>query len=103
MVDPGRGDPQVQRPSSYQHVLLADLLRHLRAQVRTRWRRLGPGRQSLLVLAHLRKAETCTDLAAGFVVGTTTVYRYLREALDLLAAQAPTLEQAIEVARGRPT
>jgi hypothetical protein len=27
------------------------------------------------------------------------VYRYIREALDLLAAMAPTLEQAIEVAR----
>jgi hypothetical protein len=27
------------------------------------------------------------------------VYRYVREALTLLAAMAPTLEQAIEVAR----
>jgi hypothetical protein len=32
---------------------------------------------------------------------TTTVYRYLREALDLLAATAPTLAQAIDVARGK--
>jgi hypothetical protein len=34
-------------------------------------------------------------------VGLTTVHRYLREALDLLAAMAPSLQQAIEVARGK--
>ena len=56
------------------------------------------GRQALLVVAHLRKGETYADLACGFGIGTTTVYRYLREALDVLAALAPTLEQAIEVA-----
>ena len=37
------------------------------------------GRQALLVLAHLRKGETYADLAGGFGVGTTTVYRYVRE------------------------
>ena len=42
------------------------------------------------------EAKTFADLAVGF--GTTTVYRYLREALDLLAAMTPTLQQAIEVA-----
>jgi Helix-turn-helix of DDE superfamily endonuclease len=78
--------------------MLADLLRQNRTDLRTRWRRLEPGRQALLVLAHLRKGETYADLAWGFGVGTTTVYRYLREALDLLAAMAPTLAQAIEVA-----
>jgi hypothetical protein len=31
----------------------------------------------------------------------TTVDRYLREGLALLAALAPTLEQAIDVARGK--
>ena len=49
------------------------------------------------------KGETYADRATGFGVGTTTVYRYLREALDLLATMAPSLQQAIEVARGRPT
>jgi hypothetical protein len=57
--------------------------------------------QSLLVVAYLRKGETYTDLACGFAIGTTTVYRYPREALDLLAAMAPTLAEAIEVARGK--
>jgi Helix-turn-helix of DDE superfamily endonuclease len=62
---------------------------------------LDSGRQALLVVAHLRKGETYADLAVGFGIGTTTFYRYLREGLDLLAAMAPTLAQAIEVARGK--
>src|SRR3954467_1812730 len=82
-------------------IMLADLLRQRRAQRGTRWRRLAAGRQALLVVAYLRKGETYADLACGFAIGTTTVYRYVREALDLLAARAPTLAQAIEVARGK--
>jgi DDE superfamily endonuclease len=79
--------------------LLADLLRGHRAERGTRWRKLPAGRQALLVLAHPRKNGTYAELACGFGVGTSTAYRYIREALDLLAAKAPTLEQAIEVAR----
>jgi hypothetical protein len=52
----------------------------------------------LLVVAYLRKGETYADLACGFGIGTSTVYRDIREALTLLAAMAPTLQQAIEVA-----
>jgi hypothetical protein len=52
-------------------------------------------------VAYLRKGETYADLACRFRIGTSTVYRYVREALGLLAAMAPTLEQAIEVARGK--
>ncbi|GAA4988155.1 transposase family protein [Pseudonocardia tropica] len=81
--------------------VLSDALRAHRNQRRTRWRKLTPGRQALLVIAHLRKGETYADLACGFGVGTSTVYRYLREAIRLLAAMAPTLEQAIEVAIGK--
>lgn len=50
-------------------------------------------------MAYLRNGETYADLAYGFEIGTSTVYRYIREALELLAAMAPTLEQAIEVAK----
>src|SRR5215217_5175150 len=60
-------------------IMLADALRQNRTELKTRWRRLEPGRQALLVLAHLRKGETYADLAIGFDIGTTTVYRYLRE------------------------
>lgn len=69
--------------------VLSDALRAHRNQRATRWRKLTCGRQALLVVAHLRKGETYADLACGFRVGTSTVYRYLREAIELLAAMAP--------------
>jgi hypothetical protein len=78
---------------------LADALRQRRTQLGTRWRRLNVGAQALLVIAHLRKGETYADLAVGFGIGTTTVFRYIREALEVLAALVPSLEQAIEIAR----
>ena len=53
------------------------------------------------MVAYLRKGETYTDLARGFAIGVSTVYRYLREGIDLLAALAPTLEEAMAVARGK--
>jgi hypothetical protein len=81
--------------------LLADTLRRHRRERGTRWRKLTPGRQALLVLAHLRKGETYSDLACGFKVGTSTVYRYLREAIGLLAALAPSLDQASRSRVGR--
>ena len=80
-------------------IMLSDALRKNRATLGTRWRRLEAGQQALLVVAHLRKGETYPDLAAGFGIGTTTVFRYIREALDVLAALAVTLRQAIETAR----
>ena len=79
-------------------IKLADALRQRRRELGTTWRRLSAGRQALLVVAHLRKGETYRDLAVGFAVGTTTVYRCLREGLDVLAALASTLEQAVAVA-----
>ncbi|BCB86995.1 transposase family protein [Phytohabitans suffuscus] len=74
---------------------LADLLRGHRARIGSRWRKLTPGRQALLVLAHLRNGDTYTRLAAGFEIGLATVYRYVREATDLLAARAPSLTAAL--------
>lgn len=53
----------------------------------------------MLVLAHLRCGDTYARLAAGFRIGIATAYRYIREAVDLLAARAPTLEQAMETVR----
>ena len=77
---------------------VTDLLRRHRTQRQTRWRKLSVGRQALLVVAYLRKGETYTDLAGRFRIGTSTVYRYIREAIGLLAATAPTLARAVEVA-----
>jgi DDE superfamily endonuclease len=76
---------------------LAGLLAARRREVGTRWRRLPVGRQALLVLAHLRCGHTYAQLAAGFGVGTTTVYRYVVEAVQVLAAGAPDLMTAARV------
>lgn len=77
---------------------LSARLRELRRQHGTRWRRLTPGRQALLTLAHLRCGHTYAQLAAGFSVGTATAYRYIAEAVDVLAAPAPTLTEAVKTA-----
>ncbi|GAA3464399.1 hypothetical protein GCM10018963_64120 [Saccharothrix longispora] len=39
--------------------------------------------------AHLRNGDTHTRLAAGFGISYSTAWRYVREAVDLLAALAP--------------
>ena len=74
---------------------LAGLIRARRKAIGWRSRRLGPGRQALLALAHLRNGDTYARLAAGFGVGVTTVWRYVREAVDLLANQSPSLTAAL--------
>ena len=74
---------------------LADLIRRHRGQRRSRWRRLDPGRQALLALAHLRNGDTYTRLACGFEIGVSTAWRYVREAVDLLAAAADDLDTAM--------
>jgi Helix-turn-helix of DDE superfamily endonuclease len=63
------------------------------------WRKLTPGRQALLVLAHLRKGETFADLAAGFGAGTATAWRYVQETVALLAARSPKLRRALADAK----
>ena len=78
--------------------MLAEALRRRHRELGTTWRRLDPGRQAMLVLAHLRKGETCRDLAVGFAVGTTTVYRRLREGARRARRAGPTLDQAFTVA-----
>jgi transposase len=84
--------------SNHALLTLADALRQRRGQVGTRWRRLTAGRQALLAVAHLRKGETYADLATGFGIGTTTVFRYIHEALEVLTALAPSLHDAVAVA-----
>jgi hypothetical protein len=90
--------PSAMTVSTQTLTFVADRLRAHREKIGTRWRVLSSGRQALMVLAHLRKGETYRDLAVGFRVGVTTAYRYLREALQVLAALAPTLEEAMSVA-----
>jgi hypothetical protein len=83
--------------SSVLRFLTQQVRRHRRA-IGSRWRQLSAGRQALLTLAHLRVGHTYAQLAAGFGVGTTTAYRYATEAIDLQAALAPTLADAVRTA-----
>lgn len=62
---------------------LANRIRTHRKQRRSRWRRLEPGRQALLALAHLRNGDTYTRLVAGFEIGVATAWRYVQEAIAL--------------------
>jgi hypothetical protein len=63
---------------------VSGIIRRHRTSIGSRWRKMNPGQQALLVLAYLRKGETFGELAAGFGVGTATAWRYVdlrREAL----------------------
>jgi hypothetical protein len=76
--------------SNHALITVSDALRQRRTLVGTRWRRLSAGQEALLVVAYI-----------GFGIGTTTMFRYLREALDVLAALAPSLQQAMLTAAGK--
>jgi len=45
---------------------VARIIRRQRKAIGSRWRKLNPGQQALLVLACLRKGETFAELATGF-------------------------------------
>ncbi len=75
------------------------IIRRHRAAAGSRWRKLNPGKQALLVLACLRKGETFAGLAAGFGVGVSTAWRYVNETVSLLAARAPRLRKAVRDAK----
>jgi hypothetical protein len=77
----------------------AGIIRRHRIAIGSRWRKLTPGQQAMLVLACLRKGETFPGLAAGFGVGTTTAWRYVEETTGLLAARAPKLRKAVRDAK----
>jgi hypothetical protein len=52
-------------------------------------------KQALLTLAHLRKNETLAQVGAGFGVSEATAGRYVDETLEVLAAWAPGLYEAL--------
>ena len=78
---------------------VSGIIRRHRKSIGSRWRRLNPGKQALLVLVHLRKGATFAELAAGFGVGTATAWRYVNETVALLAARAPKLRKAVRDAK----
>ena len=78
---------------------MSGIIRRHRASIGSCWRKLNPGQQALLVLVHLRKGDTFAQVAAGFGVGTATAWRYVKEAVALLAARAPKLRKAVRDAK----
>lgn len=71
------------------------LIHARRQELKSPWRRVGCFKQALLALAHLRKNEMFPQLAVGFGVSTATAWRYVDETLDVLAAWAPGLHEAL--------
>jgi hypothetical protein len=77
---------------------VSGLVRTHRREIGSPWRALNPGRQALLVLVHLRKGEPFAEVGAGFGVSTATCWRYVTEAVELLAARVPKLRAALRKA-----
>ena len=63
---------------------------------RTGTRALTCWYQAILVLVWFRKGGDKALLGAGFGVSRATAYRYLAEAIKVLAAQAPDLHEALQ-------
>jgi DDE superfamily endonuclease len=75
---------------------LADLLRGHFKKIGSRWRALPAGKIAGIVLAVLRCDQRPGDLAGGNGVHRTTVTRWVREVVGLLAARAPRLDRALK-------
>lgn len=71
----------------------------LRRGTRTGTRSLSPFQQAVLVLRWFLDGVRVTQLASDNTISTSTVYDYLHEGIDLLAARAPTLESALPAAK----
>ncbi|MGP4089952.1 transposase family protein [Streptomyces sp. KR55] len=64
-------------------------------KIRSRRRKLPTGRIAMIVLAALRHDQRLADLADGNSISRTTVDRWLKEMIELLAARAPRLERVL--------
>lgn len=80
---------------------LARLLRERRREIGTRrgTRALSCWRQAVFALAWFRDRPDVARLGKGFGISQATAHRYLAEVIDLLAARAPSLRQALEKAK----
>jgi hypothetical protein len=76
--------------------LLADRRREIGTRRGTR--ALTCFRQAVFTLAWFRDRPDIRRLGAGFGISQATAYRYLAEAIEVLAATAPSVRQALEKA-----
>jgi hypothetical protein len=77
---------------------VSDLIRIHRRELGSVWRKLNPGQQAMVVLVYLRKGEPFAQVGAGFDVSAATCWRYVNEAVELLARRAPKLREALRKA-----
>jgi hypothetical protein len=75
---------------------LATVIRGHLKKIGSRWRALPAGKIAGIVLAVLRCDQRPGDLAGGNAVHRTTITRWVREAVGLLAARAPRLDRALK-------
>ena len=82
-------------------LFVARLLAAHRREIGTRrgTRALSTWRQAVFALAWFRDRPDVARLGRGFGISQATAYRYLDEAITVLAARAPALRQALERAR----
>jgi len=72
-----------------------------RVRIGSRWRKVSPWQQAVLVLAMLRKDERLTDLAGPNDISPSTMRRYLLEVIGVLATRAPRLNRALRRLTGQ--
>jgi hypothetical protein len=85
---------QVQLPLSTRTIeLVTTVIRKHRTEIGSRWRKLPPGRQAIIVLAVLRHDQRLSDMAGGNGISASTVRRWVLEVIGLLARRAPRLER----------
>ncbi|MEV6785275.1 transposase family protein [Streptomyces sp. NPDC051098] len=84
--------PLASAPLNY----LATLIRGYLKKIGSRWRALPAGKISGIVLAVLRCDQRPGDLAGGNGVHRTTVSRWVREVVGLLAARALRLDRSLK-------
>jgi hypothetical protein len=80
---------------------LAELLADHRRDIGTRHgtRALTCWKQAVFALAWFRDRPDIPRLGDGFGISQATAYRYLDEAIEVLAARAPGLREALEKAK----
>lgn len=89
-------------PVRDQTVLYLSSLLHaerLHRGTRTGTRSLSPFQQAVLVLRWFLDGTRVAQLATDNTISASTVYDYLHEGIDLLAARAPALESALLAAK----
>jgi hypothetical protein len=81
--------------ATVQHIAALLLRRRLSIGTRLGRRVLGVFAQAVLICRFLLDATRVAHLARDNAIGVSTAYRYVHEALDVLAAQAPGLRPAL--------